>query len=629
MKSPLFNKLRNRSADWQVGVVVIFLVALARLLGVFEAVEWSIFDGFLRLRPKEPTDPQVVLVGIDADDLQTIGAYPVPDRDISQLIEQVYRYDPAVVGLSIFRDIPVGEGHADLTRLLQQHPDLVALEKLIPPAISAPSGLGDRQIGFDDYYTDSDGLVRRTFLGLSLTGSGTDFRFSFPLRLAEHYLEERHGLALNNGVRDPVRMRFGEVEIPYINPSATRGYSDEDLSGLQTFLNYRSSDQPFATFSFTDVMSGDLPPEVFENKVVIIGIADPGGARLINTAAVESAFISTGLGSRVSPIFGLEYQAHAASQIIQAVETGRPFITTWSSGWDYLWLAAWGSVGIVLGYLTRSSLKNFAGVIGAMVVLVAIGYSSLAYFGWWLPIAPPLTVLMINGASYATLYRRERVFRERVNERQKTIEQTFNLIHNGPLQTLAGILRTLKETDVSQDVLTRKLEDLNQEIRSVGEYLHNEYLTDEESFYLGTGTRLDLKYPIHELFYEVYDQTLERDFTGFQTLKVRVRDFEPLEPPLLSFDKKRELCRFLEEALCNVGKHAIHATRLTVIGAWRDNWYSLSVTDNGMGSQVPHRNGEGTQRCLILARKLKGKFIREPAAQRGIKCELTWPATGV
>jgi len=625
MKTPLLTTLRNRSADWQIGVAVIVLVAIARFFGIFEAVEWNIFDNFLRMRPQEDGDAQIVLVGIDAADLKAIGSYPVPDRILAELIEQIYQYDPAVVGLNIFRDIPVGEGREELVQLFQQNSNLIITEKLIPPSILPPEDVPEKQVGFNDYFIDADGLVRRAFLGLSLTGRPGDFRYSFSLLLAQHYLEQQHGIMLENGIKNPQRMRFGTVEIPHIPTYKIRGYDPSESGGLQVFLNYRNNASPFALISFSDLFNNSIEPNQLKDKVVIIGNNDPGAPQLINTP-VRSGIIPQGRGTRINSIFGLEYQAHAVSQIINAVREQRPFITTWGSGWDYLWLSFWGIVGILLGYLTGSSWKNFTGVIITMMLLVAIAFISLAYFGWWIPIVPSLAVLVVNGATYATLYQRERALRERIDERQQTIEQTFNLIHNGPLQTLAGILRTLQETELARDTLIYKLEGLNQEIRGVGEYLHSEYLTDEESFYLGNGSRLDLKYPVHELFYEVYDETLKRDLKGFQSIKIRIRDFEPIEKPTLSVGTKRELCRFLEEALCNVGKHAINATRLTVIGAWQNNWYSLSVTDNGVGHFHPHRKGKGTQHCITLARELNGKFIREPMPQRGMKCELTWPA---
>jgi two-component sensor histidine kinase len=126
------------------------------------------------------------------------------------------------------------------------------------------------------------------------------------------------------------------------------------------------------------------------------------------------------------------------------------------------------------------------------------------------------------------------------------------------------------------------------------------------------------------MLYEVYSQTLERDLPYFKTLKVKVRTFDPIDPQHLALDQKRGLCRFLEEALCNVGKYAIGATRLSVTCTKKNGWYTLSIIDNGQVDGF-QSEGRGTQQSQNLAQQLKGKFRREPLSKKGTVCELTWP----
>ena len=255
--------------------------------------------------------------------------------------------------------------------------------------------------------------------------------------------------------------------------------------------------------------------------------------------------------------------------------------------------------------------------------------SLLVLQGLWLPVIPALIVLnlsMILPAVYAYVYEHEKALQMRLDERQRTIEQTFNTIHNGPLQTLASLLRRLRDRNLPSEQLFATLENLNAEIRGVGEHLKQEALTQEESLYLRDGLKLDLKLPLHELLYEVYSHTLERsDFSRFATLKTSCY-FEPIERRPLSLDRKRDLCRFVEEALCNVGKHAEAATHLEVTGTHHQNWYRLRVSDNGMGT-VASVAGEGTKYARKLATRLRGTFKREPASPQGTLCELAFPLT--
>ncbi|NJR26664.1 MAG: ATP-binding protein, partial [Richelia sp. CSU_2_1] len=97
------------------------------------------------------------------------------------------------------------------------------------------------------------------------------------------------------------------------------------------------------------------------------------------------------------------------------------------------------------------------------------------------------------------------------------------------------------------------------------------------------------------------------------------------------------------------GKHAIEATRLTVICAQEGDRQVIRVADNGrselsdaealssaetnreretneeLNFQIQH-SGMGTQLAKNLAKQLGGTFRRYPNKPRGIVCELTWPA---
>ncbi|MHC5830645.1 MAG: CHASE2 domain-containing protein, partial [Nostoc sp.] len=110
-----------------------------------------------------------------------------------------------------------------------------------------------------------------------------------------------------------------------------------------------------------------------------------------------------------------------------------------------------------------------------------------------------------------------------INERQNTIQHTFTIIHNGPLQTLAYGLKHLRAKDVTDEQLLGQFEKLDREIREIGEFLKLETLTKEESLRLGSGLILELNRPLHDLLYEVYSSTLDRhDFEYFKTLKVKI-----------------------------------------------------------------------------------------------------------
>lgn len=620
--SSIWRQIRSNLTISKVGVlpgiVAIALIILVRLTGALQLIEWVTLDSFLRLRPSEPIDERVVIVGIDEEDIRQIKDYPIPDREIAKLLRTLQTYQPRVIGLDIVRDIPVEPGHSELVSAFKEIKNLIAVEKVVPVAIKPPPDLPPEQIGFVDYLSDHDGRVRRALLGAKRPENDQKYAFSLALRLAEIYLNAE-GIKLSNGIRDREAMRFGSTELPRFFPNSG-GYVDADEFGVQILVNYRNSQKRFLTLSLNEIKALETNPNtlrnIFYGRIVLIGVTAPSIKDVINTSAIGNLQPS-------GKVYGVEFHAHVTSQIISAVLDGRPVLNTWSKSWESIWIMGWGVLAIYLGRLTQSPLKNLVYIAIFSLGLVSISYVSII-LGWWIPVVPALLILIINGVILRAFYQYDRFLRSQIEVRQQTIERTFIVIHNGPLQTLANLLRHVQDQDLEQNQLLEELKNLNYEIREVGEYLKLEVLDREESFRLGSGLILDLKLPIRDLLYEVYSHTLQRNFPCFQTLKVKAYTFDPIDEQYLNLEQKRELCQFLEEALCNVGKHAQGLTRLSATGKQNQGWYTLSIKDNGAGLSS-HREGRGTKQCLNLARKLSGKFERQSLGEKGTLCELTWP----
>ncbi|MCC3433848.1 MAG: CHASE2 domain-containing protein, partial [Microcoleus sp. PH2017_04_SCI_O_A] len=335
---------------------------------------------------------------------------------------------------------------------------------------------------------------------------------------------------------------------------------------------------------------------------------------------------SSGAIAGINPgrIYGVEMQAHETSQIISAVLDRRPLIQVWGDDWETLWIGVWGLLGMSLGRFLRSPWKILLGLLIASISSIAICYG-LILMGWWMPIVPVFLILVLNGAGL------------RLEERQFAIEQTFNAIHSGPLQTLVVILRTAQEQDPPPSFLT-DLQRLNQELREVYGSVQRDAIADEPHLRMGSAIELALQAPLHELLYKVYSNTLEQELPYLQTIKFKIVQFDPLNTSHLRLEHKRGLCRFLEEALCNVGKHAIAATRLTVICTQEGDRQVIRVVDNGNGklSEIEatiqdsntniQSSGLGTQLANNLAKQLGGTFRRYQNVPKGTVCELSWSA---
>ncbi|MES1023173.1 CHASE2 domain-containing protein [Gloeocapsa sp. BRSZ] len=618
MKRSVWQRIHAKYACWRIGVLPGFtflgVIVVLRLIGLFQYYEWLAFDSFLRWRPTEQVDDRITLIGINEADIQSLKAYPIPDRELALLINTLQEYKPRAIGLDIVRDHAVELGHQELTAVFKDSKNLFVVEKVLPETIAPPPNVVSTQIGFIDAITDDDGRLRRSLLGTPDPQHPQVYKHSLTLRLATAYLAAE-GISLENGIRDIVTMRFGSVELPQIH-SHSGGYVSADAGGLQILLNYRNSPTQFQTLSLSDVKSRSFDPAWLRDRIIIIGMTTPSVKDDVTVTAIASRSLAPG------KLYGVEVQAHAVSQIVSAVLDGRSLIWTWADGWEYLWIITWGIVGIVLGWLPLVPHKNFVIVAITSLGVVGASYALLTWWGLWIPVVPTALVLVLNGVGLAAFYQHDRAMRSRLHERQLTINHTYTTIHNGPLQTLKLLIKQARDRDVLQDELILKLTQIDNELREVYESLERDVHTQEQSLRLGSGQEINLNTPLHEALYQVYSQTLERDFPCYKTLKLKIPNFEPIDTSYLSIEQKRSLCQFLEEALCNVGKHAKGVTQLRTDCLQKEDLCIVRVTDNGSNPSVSS-DGRGTKQAMQLARQLRGKFHRQSSFQ-GTVCELTW-----
>lgn len=614
--APINHQLQVWRTGALPGLAVMGCIVLARLTGALQVSEWMAFDQLLKLRPVEAQDARVVIVKIDEVDIRAVGNYPIPDRDLARLIRILQRYQPRAIGLDIFRDLTGSSDRSELSQVLATSSNLIGVEVALAGEsslkVKPPPELSPGQIGFVDMILDPDGKLRRIPL-VSKVDSG-EVKYSLALRLAERYLNAQ-GIALEPGPRASSPVQFGATELPRFR-SHTGGYVNAAAGGNQILLNFRSSPAPFLSVSLLDVFSGKVNPEWIRDRVVLIGMTASSVNDTFMTSATKGTLLTTALGGRDNQyqlIHGVELQAHATSQIIHAVLDGRSLLQSWSESWEYVWVLTWGLGGIALGLLLQSPWKTLLSLGLSSAGLITTCYGLLV-LGWWVPLTPALLTLWGAGLTTSLFDQRSRTLLE---QRTLILQRTYDAVHNGPLQTLASILRGLGDEDDATDKLRLQLRALNHELRSVYESMNQVIQTDERY----------KKTPIQELLYQIYEDTLQRDLPGFASIKTFFApDFSALRDCSLTIEQKQALCIFLQEAICNVGKHAVEATRLDVVCDCQQQVYRLQIIDDGKTLAPATKlcpGGRGTSQALELARHLGGRFARSHNS-RGTICELVW-----
>ena len=453
----MWHRIKQEIAIWRAGampgIAVIALVFLAKAVGGLEFLELTALDTFLRWRSPEPIDEEILIVGINEQDINDLESYPLSDRKLANLISTIESYNPAVIGVDIIRDRPQEPGHAELEKVFSESKNIIGVEKVLSDRsslrideIAPPKALPPEQIGFADTVIDDDGNLRRSLLSVVLND---ELKFSLAIRLVEKYLETKN-ITLENAADDPETMQIDKVKLTRANPN-TGGYINTDAGGNQILLNFRRGKEPFQIVSLADIEQGNFQPSWIEDRIVLIGITALSFRDDVNTNAVRSD--NNGF------IYGVEFQAHAVSQIVNAVLNNRPLLWVWHDGWEYLWIFAWGFLGIALARIFNQSPWKLAIIIflGSVLVIV-VCYLLLLQYGLWLPVVPSVLVLSINGVGLTAsmFYRDRQNLKFQLKDRQYMIGYMSSTIHNRPIQTLKKILRDARSQEIGDNWLLRE-----------------------------------------------------------------------------------------------------------------------------------------------------------------------------
>ena len=611
------------------GLSITGLVMLVRLAGLLQPLEWRAFDLSLRWRPAETTDTRITIVEITEDDIQNQLNYPISDRALAELLQTLQTYQPRAIGVDIFRDRPVGEGEALLASVLQNDRNIVGINKIYSnetegtTTVEPHPSLPEARVGFADAPLDDDGYLRRIFLGGG--DSQDDYRFALTTRLVEQYLA-KEALTLENGIRNPEAMRFGNVEIPRFMPN-TGGYRYEDNGGYQVLINFRAGANPFDRVSYAQVVSDRIDPALLQDRIVLVGYTAESVKDFVSSAAIVS--------DSPSLIPGVDIQAHAVGQILSAFYEDRAFIRSLPEGFEYVLIFGGGLIGLLLSLWRQHPALHLILTIVISSFWLAICYGVIIA-SWWLPLVPVLMAFGLNALCLYPLYQAQAQIAAQIEERKNLINWTYNTIHNGPLQILAGVLSDWPVGEPPPPETRAELETLNKELRDIYEAMRQEMLLTQEKLVMSGQRTIDLEVPLDALLYETYQSTLERRLDFFGSV-VQITSFEPMSDKELTPQQKRELARFLEEALINVCKHAKAATRLYVYCKYEAGHNVIRVVDNGqkletdghqesvLAVKQTTQKAYGTQQARRLARQLGGRFKRVRVQPHGIRCELSWP----
>ncbi|MHC5597349.1 MAG: CHASE2 domain-containing protein, partial [Nostoc sp.] len=362
------------------------LVCGVRLLGFVENPEIQAFDQMMRSRPAEGLDPRLLVITIDDDDLATqrqngeslIGT-SISEKSLNKLLVKLNQYQPRAIGLDIYRDFKAKQ--PDLITRLQETQNLVGICKGSDrtaniKGINPPPEIPTVNLGFSDFIHDRDGVIRRHLLFMNQEATSLcRAEFAFSLQLASLYLRPS-GIAPKFTPQG--NLQLGKTIFPNLK-SRSGGYQKIDANGGQILLNYRSSKEIAEQVKLTQFLSSPINPNAIKDKIVLIGVVAKG-----DSPDTWPTPYGVPLDEQMP---GVLVQAQMISQILSAVQDGRPLLRVWLLWVEVVWIWGWSLVGGVLAWrkLSLPWLALAVGVSSSVLYVVCFG---LLISGAWVPFVP-------------------------------------------------------------------------------------------------------------------------------------------------------------------------------------------------------------------------------------------------
>ncbi|MEM8642646.1 MAG: CHASE2 domain-containing protein [Cyanobacteria bacterium P01_G01_bin.54] len=409
-----------------------------RYLGLLQRFEWAAYDQFCRwsVSTPSPQTQHIKLITIDEADLQAGGQALIADRALAQVLRTVAAQDPVVIGVDLYRDLPVPPGQSELNAAFAELANVVGIQKVGQPPVAAPAILAaDHRAKANDFISDGDNRIRRGFLNLPDAEGRAVSSFSFYLAL--WFLEAVEGIHFEE--LGPERWRLGAATFNRFG-SFDGGYVDASTGGNQILINYQGPGQPFETLPFRTVVAGELPDDWAKDAIVLIG----SRAESLNDIFL-TPLSRTGAREATDFLSGVEIHAHITAQFLAAAMGDRPFIQTVPEGVEALWTLLWSilGAGVTASWSKRLRTQAFdrkwqqgrfllrqLGITLGAIGGLALGSYGLFTLALWLPVVPPAlglitaTALVLLAAQVAIARENSALYRDL---EQKVSQRTHEL----------------------------------------------------------------------------------------------------------------------------------------------------------------------------------------------------------
>lgn len=396
-----------------VALGVATLVFVARVLGLLQSGELSVFDHLIQMRPDNEPDSRILVIAIDNADYQDQlkqDEAGFKDNDISisnarlaNLLNKLKEKKPVAIGLDLERNIT---SNNELKTIFSNTSNLFAIckipstdeeGKVKDSAVEAPAGIPEKQVGFANFIDEP--VVRRHLLAQEPPKQNKKINCqtenSLSLVLAGHFLR-REGIIYKTIFSDlDLGSKICSVQLEKDGKILTTfgtflrftgGYQRKDgtYGGCQLLLNYRRRTIEMRTLIEVEKEGG---LENIENKIVLIGTDRKQGDR----------------GDRHQSPYGdmpgVAIQAQMVSHILDAVLKTRtnPIIWVMPRFLELFLIYILSLSGGLIAWRIRAVKHVVIALAGGVFVLYLISLISFFYLALWIPLLPISIVFIASG----------------------------------------------------------------------------------------------------------------------------------------------------------------------------------------------------------------------------------------
>ena len=360
--------------DWLALVALLLVLTLA--LGWQNGLgrlDQTLYDTFVSATP-QPRHEDVIVVAIDDYSLQQLGRWPWPRARHAALIERLTQARPRAIGLDVILTEPDSSpgrsGDIALAAAVAASTVTVLPVVISNPGTGlavnlpvAPLASAARTLAHIDLEHDSDGVVRSVYLQETL---GQRWWPYFSLALAR--------VGAGHPADQPV-LGSAVLPAPIVEPPAATATWQRAMPLHIPFAATGS----FASVPYVAVLRGEVSPDFFRDKYVLIGA----------TAMGLSDAYPTPVSGTAGTMSGIEIHANVLASLLD----GRAIRMASASQ-----TALWSMLPVLLaliGYLLLSPRLALAIAAALLMLTLALSYLAMRA-GFWLPPAAAAIVLLLS-----------------------------------------------------------------------------------------------------------------------------------------------------------------------------------------------------------------------------------------